>query len=46
MTSGDERVVANFRLPSLLTVRRTLKSGLTPEEALALGLTDCPDPEG
>ena len=24
----------------LLTVRRTLKSGLTPEEALALGLSD------
>lgn len=33
-------------LPSLLTVRRTLKSGLTPEEALALGLTDGPDPWG
>ncbi|XP_029701292.1 FH1/FH2 domain-containing protein 3 isoform X3 [Takifugu rubripes] len=25
------------------SLRRTLKSGLTPEEALALGLTDCPD---
>lgn len=28
---------------SLLAVRRTLKNGLTPEEALALGLTDSPD---
>nr|XP_046273250.1 FH1/FH2 domain-containing protein 3 isoform X3 [Scatophagus argus] len=25
------------------SLRRTLKNGLTPEEALALGLTDCPD---
>ncbi|XP_035849131.1 FH1/FH2 domain-containing protein 3 isoform X6 [Sander lucioperca] len=27
------------------SLRRTLKSGLTPEEALALGLTDSPDAE-
>uniref|UniRef100_A0A8C2WMY8 Formin homology 2 domain containing 3a n=1 Tax=Cyclopterus lumpus TaxID=8103 RepID=A0A8C2WMY8_CYCLU len=27
------------------SLRRTLKSGLTPEEALALGLSDSPDPE-
>lgn len=29
----------------LFTVRRTLKNGLTPEEALALGLTDSPEPQ-
>ncbi|XP_068432524.1 FH1/FH2 domain-containing protein 3 isoform X2 [Clinocottus analis] len=27
------------------SLRRTLKSGLTPEEALALGLSDSPDPQ-
>lgn len=29
----------------LLIVRRTLKNGLTPEEALALGLSDSPEPQ-